>query len=139
MNGLINNKIKVTLKPRKERKAIMNKKLKVCIIVIVLIFVALIGLSFTNEKSIIIGSWEVAEKSINENLNGYPEDVFIIYENGTFTSDGYHGTYSINNNTITMNIAYYSRTYKYELLGNTLKLKLINDYDEPEIYYKRGS
>ena len=38
-----------------------------------------------------------------------------------------------------MNIAYYSRTYKYELLGNTLKLKLINDYDEPEIYYKRGS
>lgn len=115
----------------------MKLKYRACIILIILIFVGVVGLSFTNDKSMIIGSWEVSEKSIYENLDNYPVNGFVIYENGTVTADGYGGTYSINDNTITITISYYSFTYEYKLSGNTLMLKLVSDYDKPEIYYKK--
>lgn len=77
---------------------------------------------------------------MNENLNDYPEDDFVIYENGSFTTDGMSGTYSMNDDTITFSFSIFgSYTYEYDISGNTLMLRNIDDEDEPKIYYDRVS
>ena len=116
-------------------KITKNKKILAIVGILVLI-VCIISLFSGSDE--IYGTWEVAERSLNENFNDYPEDDFVIYENGTFTADGISGQYSINGDTVTFNLSIFgSYTYEYDISGNTLMLKNIDDDDEPKIYYDR--
>ncbi|MGN1418984.1 MAG: hypothetical protein ACI4W6_06625, partial [Acutalibacteraceae bacterium] len=86
----------------------------------------------------IYGSWEV--ESTHDITNDYPENNFIIYENGTFTADGVSGTYSINDDTITISALWESYTYQYKMVSSdVLVLRYIEKDDAPSIRYNRIS
>ncbi len=118
-------------------KFIKNKK--VIFIVGVIIALVCVITAFSGSEDI-YGAWEISKRSINENLDDYPEENFVIYENGSFTCDGVSGTYSINNDIITLNISIFGTyTYEYDISGDNLILRNIDDEDEPKIYYERIS
>ncbi|MBQ8028828.1 MAG: hypothetical protein IJ262_05425 [Clostridia bacterium] len=118
-------------------KFLKNKK--VIIIVGAIIAVVCVIIAFLGSGSI-YGAWEVSERSINENLNNYPENDFVLYENGSFTCDGVSGTYSINDDIITLNISIFGAyTYEYDVSNDTLMLRNIDDEDNAKIYYDRVS
>ena len=74
----------------------------------------------------------------NESRRDYPENNFVIYKDGTFTSDGYSGTYSKNGDVITFSFEKYGAyTYKYKVSGNRLSLISIKDIYEEPVYYDR--
>lgn len=117
-------------------KFIKNKK--VIIIVGAIIALVCIIVVFSSSGNI-YGAWKVAERSINENLDVYPEEI-VIYENGHFTGDDFAGMYSINDDLITFSAFILgSFTYEYNVSGNTLTLRNIDNEDEPKIYYERVS
>ncbi len=118
-------------------KVIKNKKIIIVVGAIIALICVIIAFSGSGN---IYGTWQVAEKSMNESFRHYPEEDFVIYENGTFTCDGISGTYAMNDDTITFNYSIFgSYTYEYDVSGKTLMLKLIDDEDEPKIYYDRVS
>lgn len=118
-------------------KLLENKKL-IIVIAVAAILVCAIAV-FLNSGDV-CGAWEVAERSAGENLDDYPEENLVIYEDGTFTCDGVGGTYSMNDDTITLNLSLFgSYTYEYDVSGNTLTLKNIDDEDASVIYYDRVS
>lgn len=115
-----------------------NKKV---IIIVSVAIVALICLAVALSGSRdITGTWVVAQRSVDESFRKYPEDDFVIYENGSFTSDGVSGTYSMNDGTVTFDYSIFgSYTYEYDVSGNTLMLRNIDDEDNAKIYYDRVS
>lgn len=113
-----------------------NKKCLFVVLGVILIVVCIVSLSSGTGE--IYGSWEVSEKSINENFRDYPEENFIIYENGSVSFDGYSGSYSMNKDTVAIQVLWFTYTYKYKVSGDTLMLKLVEaDEDTPAIYYNR--
>lgn len=113
----------------------MGKKKSVLIVVALLMVVLLVGCS--NSKKI-VGTWQVSYDSQDEVNSDYPEENFVIYENGTFTTDGYSGTYSIDDNMLTLSFGVLaSYTYEYDISGNTLMLRNIEEENSPEIYYDK--
>lgn len=117
---------------------IKKRKIVVALALVVIIGFTLVGCS--GSRNNIYGSWVVAGKSVNENLRDYPEENFVIYENGSFTCDGFGGTYSMNDDTITLNLSIFgSHTYEYDISGKTLMLRIIDDEDRPKIYYDKVS
>lgn len=113
-----------------------NKKI-IGVIVSAVLVIGIVVLVFTNSGKL-NGQWEVSEKSASERFSNYPEDDFIIYDDGTFTADGISGTYSTNGKTITFSFSIFgSYTYEYDVSGDTLMLQLTKDLDAPKIYYDR--
>lgn len=109
-------------------------------VVIVLVLSLVFGGILLSRSGDVTGHWVVSEKSINENLRDYPEENFIIYDNGSFTFDGISGTYLMDDDTITFShVLFGSETYEYTVSRNTLTLKTIDDEDDPKIYYDRVS
>ena len=127
--------------PDNSKEKIVKIGIAALVVVLVIALVCII-IAISNSGDI-YGTWEVSERSINENLDGYPEDDFVIYENGSFTCDGFSGTYSMNDDTITFSFSifgvYTYQYYEYNVSGNTLMLRNIDDEDEPKIYYERVS
>lgn len=123
-----------------ESNAQKNKTKMKIVISVVLILIAVFSVIALKNSGEVYGQWVVSDKSINENLRNYPEDDFVIYENGSFTGDGISGTYFLNNDTITFNFSIFgSYTYEYDVSGKTLMLRNIDDENEPKIYYDRVS
>ncbi len=113
-----------------------NKKI-IALILAVIIVIGAVVLIITNSGKL-DGQWEVSEKSASERFSNYPEDDFIIYDDGTFTADGMSGTYSTSGKTITFSFSIFgSYTYEYDVSGDTLMLQSTKDSDEPKIYYDR--
>lgn len=124
--------IALNLKPKSKRNSI------IVTFVIVALVIGVIGVIVSNSGKL-YGQWEVSEKSSSELFSDYPEDDFIIYDNGTFTADGMSGTYSTSGKTITFSFSFWgSYTYKYDVSGDVLTLQLLDESDdEPKIYYDR--
>jgi len=115
---------------------IKNKKILIAGIGIILIIICIVAIS--SGSGDIYGEWEVSAKSTEDIGNMYPEDNFVLYENGTVTADGYSGSYSMNDKTITMKILWETYTFEYKVSGDTLMLKNIEeDKAKPAIYYDR--
>lgn len=118
-----------------------NKKIVIIVIAAVVCIAAVIGIiAVSSHSNKIYGSWEVSEQSLDEDLGGYPEKNFVMYDNGTFAADGISGTFSMDEDTITFTfsmLGYY--TYEYDLSGDTLMLRNIEEEDAPTVYYDRVS
>ena len=119
------------------KNLIKNKKIFILLGVVLSVLICIIIVILNSNE--IYGTWVVSEKSANEITNDYPEEDFVIYDNGTFTADGISGSYSMNEKTITFNAFWASYTYEYKLSGDKLVLKCIDEEDTPIINYERLS
>ena len=87
----------------------------------------------------VVGSWAVSERSLDENFTEYPENDFIIYDNGKFSCDNIRGTYSIDGNTITLSyLGLATVEYEYKVSGSELVLTKVEQGEKGvAIYYDR--
>lgn len=125
-------KYEESLKSVNIKSFISNKKY---IAFILVVLVAVTALLVLNNPKEIYGEWQVAPKSLDAKLSNYPEEDFKIFEDGSFTCDGYGGSYYINDDRITLRILWESHAYKFQLKGDTLILR--NVEDDQSIYYNR--
>ena len=119
-----------------------SHKNKTGIIIVVLLAIAVVigcAMFFLNNSASIVGTWEVSEQSKGESFSDYPEENFIIYDDGKFTCDGMNGTYSLSDDTVTFSFGLWgSLTYEYKVSRNELVLKNVeHDEDRAAIYYDR--
>lgn len=116
----------------------MNNTKKIIVAVVFVIAACLvIGEYFFSDN--LVGKWEIDDSVDIYSLSyEYPEDDFVIYQNGTFTADDVNGEYSLDKKRITLNVGYGALSYEYQVQGNVLALKSMKYPEDGWIKYYRA-
>lgn len=102
-------------------------KIVLPIIIVVGILSAIIIILFINNSSPekkIQGHWVLTEESKEDYYQGnYISKELIFFDNGKYSDGSWQGSYSINDNFLSMTYVFDSYTYTYFIEGDRLALK----------------
>lgn len=90
-------------------------------------------------KNRLVGRWDLKEDSVKHLSEDYPEENFIIYEDGTFACDDVSGEYSCDKNYLTISCGQWATyTYRYQISSGKLTLRHVDEEEDGCAIYKRA-